>query len=230
MTTLRKLTEWLSIHPTPEEIARAIVTEYLFEYSARGIRFGRMNSDDSVVVIAQYGYADSDLYLGRVIPSDEWRAIDSDDIRIMKGETSSMWGSQSDLYVGSLRHRGVIQGYLVIGFGKPIPEAEKEKVAQLVDDICIPISLYLSFLDSPQFKSIPGIASNKARADESVKLSQRQTLILRGMVEGKTNHELAVELGYSVSTIRHETMRIYQALAVSDRREAAKQAMALSLV
>jgi len=43
------------------------------------------------------------------------------------------------------------------------------------------------------------------------------------MVEGKTNHELAAELGFSVSTIRHETMRIYQALSVSDRKEAAKR-------
>jgi DNA-binding NarL/FixJ family response regulator len=45
------------------------------------------------------------------------------------------------------------------------------------------------------------------------------------MVEGKTNHELASELGFSVSTIRHETMRIYQILSVSDRREAAREAM-----
>jgi len=47
---------------------------------------------------------------------------------------------------------------------------------------------------------------------------------------GKTNHELATELGFSVSTIRHETMRIYQALSVSDRKEAAKKALMLSLV
>jgi DNA-binding NarL/FixJ family response regulator len=61
-------------------------------------------------------------------------------------------------------------------------------------------------------------------------LSQRQILILRGMVEGKTNHELGTEMGFSVSTIRHETMRIYQALSVSDRKEAAKKAIMLSLV
>jgi DNA-binding NarL/FixJ family response regulator len=50
------------------------------------------------------------------------------------------------------------------------------------------------------------------------------------MVEGKTNHDLAVELGFSVSTIRHETMRIYQALGVSDRKEAANKALTLSLI
>jgi hypothetical protein len=41
---------------------------------------------------------------------------------------------------------------------------------------------------------------------------------------------LVTELGFSVSTIRHETMRIYQALSVSDRKEAAKKALMLSLV
>jgi DNA-binding NarL/FixJ family response regulator len=47
---------------------------------------------------------------------------------------------------------------------------------------------------------------------------------------GKANHGIAIELGFSVSTVRHETMRIYQALSVSDRKEAAKKALMLSLV
>ena len=55
--------------------------------------------------------------------------------------------------------------------------------------------------------------------------SARQLAILQGMVEGKTNHDLASDLGFSVSTIRHETMRIYQLLSVSDRREAAREAL-----
>lgn len=61
-------------------------------------------------------------------------------------------------------------------------------------------------------------------------LTSRQKLILKGMVDGKTNHELATELGFSVSTIRHETMRIYQSLSVSDRREAARAALDQGLI
>ena len=41
-------------------------------------------------------------------------------------------------------------------------------------------------------------------------LNPRQLLILAGMVDGKTNHELALSLGFSVSTIRHETMAIFK--------------------
>jgi hypothetical protein len=36
-------------------------------------------------------------------------------------------------------------------------------------------------------------------------------------------------MGLSVSTIRHEAMRIYQAPAVSERKDATKKALTLSL-
>ena len=74
-------------------------------------------------------------------------------------------------------------------------------------------------------KSHPAVEIFPADNNSQFRLTQRQRQVLRGMVEGKTNHDLATQLGYSVSTIRHETMRIYQALAVSDRREAAQRAL-----
>ena len=40
------------------------------------------------------------------------------------------------------------------------------------------------------------------------------------MVANKTNHELATELGFSVATVLHEIMHVYQVLNVSDRKEA----------
>jgi DNA-binding NarL/FixJ family response regulator len=49
------------------------------------------------------------------------------------------------------------------------------------------------------------------------------------MFEGKTNNEFATEWGFSVSTIRHETMRVYRAIAVSDHKEAMKRALVLGL-
>jgi DNA-binding NarL/FixJ family response regulator len=50
------------------------------------------------------------------------------------------------------------------------------------------------------------------------------------MVEGKTNQELAADLGFSVSTVRRETMRISQALATRTRKEVAKKALVLGNV
>jgi DNA-binding NarL/FixJ family response regulator len=124
-----------------------------------------------------------------------------------------------------LRHRGAIQGHLLIRFSQPI--AETEKVEELVIDYAVPISLYLSLSHEGRRSSNNSSERQETGSDQ---LTARQLSILSGMVEGKTNHELATELGFSVSTIRHETMRIYQALSVSDRKEAAKKALALALL
>ena len=228
---IRKFIEWLSYHPTTEEIARAVATEYLAKFAVLGVRFGRINNDDSVTVLGQYGYPDADTWRERNVPSAEWRAVDSDYVRIIVGILKSKWTTDSTMYVNELRDRGVVQGHLIIEFHKPVSDADKQQTAEAVNDLTVPLALYLSFLSRPVGIGMGSITLPiDSRDAGNAQLSQRQILILRGMVEGKTNHELATELGFSVSTIRHETMRIYQALAVSDRKEAAKKALMLSLV
>ena len=228
MELVRKLISWLTFHPTTGEIARALATDYLAEFSVQGVRFSRLRSDDSIIILGEYGFEDSAMWKDRVIPSGEWRARDTEPSRVLKGETQERWCNNSTVYIETLRDRGVTQGHLMVTFHKAISDGDKNRVAERIRDLCIPLALYLSFLHQPS----SGISGSNfpTESRDAGQLSQRQVLILRGMVEGKTNHELSTELGFSVSTIRHETMRIYQALAVSDRKEAAKKALALSLV
>ena len=231
MSQIRKFIEWMSFHPSTEEIARALATDYLADYAIQGIRFGRINSDDSIMVLGQYGYPDADAWRNRVIPSAEWRAVDSPDVQLIANASKEKWTPNSLMHVNSLRDHGVIQGYLIVEFSNPVSDSDKQKIAEAIDDLCVPIALYLSFQSRGISTNIPGITTiNDSRDSGAGQLSARQLSILRGMVEGKTNHELATEMGFSVSTIRHETMRIYQALAVSDRKEAAKKALMLSLI
>ena len=231
MTQIRKFIEWMSFHPSTEEIARALATDYLTDFAVKGVRFGRVNSDDSIVVLGQYGYPDADQWRGRTIASAEWRAIDADDVRIIAGASKEKWTPASTMFVNTLRDHGVIQGYLIVEFTSPVANGDKNKTAEAIDDLCIPIALYLSFQNRGPISNVVGINSiNDSRDSGAAQLSARQLSILRGMVEGKTNHELATELGFSVSTIRHETMRIYQALSVSDRKEAAKKALMLGMI
>ena len=228
---IRKFVEWLSYHPTTEEISRALATDYLAEFAVRSLRFGRLNSDDSITNLGQHGFPNANEYRNRNIPSDEWRGYKSPEMAIISGASKEKWTPDSTTYVNTLRDRGVLQGHLIVNFHKPISEADKHRTAAAIDDLCIPLALYLSFMSRPVGVGLGGVTLPiDGRDSANTQLSQRQILILRGMVEGKTNHELATELGFSVSTIRHETMRIYQALAVSDRKEAAKKALMLSLV
>jgi DNA-binding CsgD family transcriptional regulator len=230
MPLVRKLISWLTFHPTTDEIARALATEYLAEFSVQGVRFSRLQNDDSIIILGDYGFEDSVVWANRVIPSSEWRARDTEPSRVLKGETQERWCNNSTVYIETLRDRGVTHGHLMVTFHKAISDGDKNRVAETIRDLCIPLALYLSFLNQPSSATGGATFPTESRETGAGQLSQRQVLILRGMVEGKTNHELATELGFSVSTIRHETMRIYQALAVSDRKEAAKKALTLSLV
>ena len=231
MPLARHFIEWLSYHPTTQEIARALATEYLLEFAVRGIRFGRINNDDSIVILGEFGFENTKMWSDRIIPSSEWRARDTEPARFLKGESQERWCNDSTVYIETLRDRGVTQGHLMVVFHKSISANEKNRVAETIHELCVPLSLYLSFVSNP-YGNHGGVTplSAENRDAGAGQLTQRQILILRGMVEGKTNHELATELGFSVSTIRHETMRIYQALSVSDRKEAAKKALMLSLV
>ena len=231
MNQIRQFIEWMSFHPGMEEIPRALATDYLTEFGVRGIRFGLLNSDDSILLLGQYGYPDAMAWRNRTIPSEELRAIDAPDIHLIVSSSGQKWTDDSKFYVSTLRDHGVIQGYLIVEFTNPVSDGNKVKTSETIEDICMPIALYLSFQirRSPN-QAISIISFDPTRESGAAQLSARQLAILRGMVEGKTNHELATELGFSVSTVRHETMRIYQALSVSDRKEAAKKALTLSLV
>jgi DNA-binding CsgD family transcriptional regulator len=71
--------------------------------------------------------------------------------------------------------------------------------------------------------------NNKAELVEDY-LSPRQLEILEFMRDSYTNPEIAKELGFSESTIRHETMRIYQILKVAGRKEAINTAISQNLI
>jgi DNA-binding CsgD family transcriptional regulator len=231
MTHIRKFIEWLSFHPSCDEIARALVTEYLAAEGVCSIRFGRINNDDSAIVLGEYGFADAAKWGNRVIPGIEWRNSGMPEVDIITGKNKTRWSSDPQRCVVSLRDRGVIQGHSVVEFANPVSDFDKPRVLEVIEDFCLPIALFISFQNRAAVSTVSSInAINDLRNVGPVRLTQRQILILGGMVEGKTNHELAIELGYSVSTIRHETMRIYQALSVSDRKEAAKKALVLAIV
>lgn len=61
-------------------------------------------------------------------------------------------------------------------------------------------------------------------------LTERQLRVLELIVRGLTNSEIAQELILSESSIRQETVRIYRALSVSSRSEAARRGIHLGIV
>jgi DNA-binding CsgD family transcriptional regulator len=174
--------------------------------------------------LGEYGFVSGKAK--QIFPSEVWRSWDDDEALIALGKSAGAWNAKGNLLMIQLRERGAVHGYLVLQFSETV--ASPESVEEVARSYAVALSLYLSL--SHHKGALPSSAVTELGDTGSNQLSQRQISILRGMVEGKTNHELANELGFSVSTVRHETMRIYQALAVSDRKEAAKKALSLALI
>ena len=53
-----------------------------------------------------------------------------------------------------------------------------------------------------------------------IEFTERQQRILERIQDGKTNKSIARELGFSESTIRQETLRLYRSLGVNSREDA----------
>jgi DNA-binding NarL/FixJ family response regulator len=113
-------------------------------------------------------------------------------------------------------------------FHRPLFATQVAEVREILRQIVKPLALF--FLIRPGFGfNAQGTHGSSAVIDIGA-FSQRQLLVLKSITDSKTNNVIARELGFSVSTIRHETMRIFEILSVSDRREAAQKAVSLGIV
>lgn len=223
MDTMQNFVGWLANRPTPDEICRALVTDYLKEFGACCARLGRLNKDDSYHYLGQFGFETNET--GKLVPGQVWRHMNEVEVnQIAAGHKPGPWTSTNKQVLIELRAKGTVYGWLNLIFSHEKNSSEKDAIVQKANIFSLPISLYLSLTHPQDFSSEKELGSEKGIPSID-SLTKRQMNILRGMVDGKTNHDLAQSLGYSVSTIRHETMRIYQALAVSDRREAAQRAL-----
>ncbi len=134
--------------------------------------------------------------------------------------------------VVNLNAQGVLIGFLLLKFPEPVDDTNRLNID--AEAACLLISLYLSFYlqnmnETNELIQIPK-RTRLWREKEKPHLSERQRSVLQGLVARKTNNVIASELGFSVSTVRHETIRIFEALGVSNRNEAAQQAQAFGIV
>jgi len=222
MEFMHGFVSWLAHKPTPDEICRALVTDLMKKHGACCSRLGRLNKDDSYHYLGQYGFDLNET--GKLVPGLVWRQRDIEVNQIAAGHQPGPWTQSKRQVLIELRARGTVYGWLNLMFSTPKNEAEQKAAHYEATLYALAISLYLSLTHPQEFSSEKDLGSEKGIPSVD-SLTKRQLNILKGMVDGKTNHDLATQLGYSVSTIRHETMRIYQALAVSDRREAAQRAL-----
>ncbi len=222
---------WLTFHPSLEKIARALVLDYLSRFNPIQAMIYSLEKDDSVVCKASYGNAN--VTTGASTPSLSWRGwlkVSAPELRTSPNK--ALYISSDGMHVViNLCAQGMLIGFLQLRFADPIHMVEDFTLEAL--NLTNSLSLYISIQFLGKIEEVD-LSLDIARANGKIQVQEarftdRQQLILAGIINKHTNNEIARAMGYSVSTIRHEIMRIFEALGVSDRGEAAQKAVALGL-
>jgi len=209
---LNGLLDLLIQRPNANELLKALETNFLFKYKlSNAIIFSLDSHNTSKEIYSNDALAESkngyDLasVLASLPPGSNLSSLT--DSKIGKSV-------ENDFIITPISNGKSLSGFilLVLDCGGLSPEDISQ--IETMGKVC---AFYL-INELPELKSVNLIINTTTQ----IQFSARQIQIINGFVEGKTNHELAEDLGFSVSTIRHETMDIFRLLGVSDRKEAAK--------
>ena len=210
--------------PNAIDLIAALNRDFLRRFGARSIQLFALRNSNSLELKATIGDSrgpisqdTEELYL-----EDLEKFAETENIYRALSQEGCLCNPSKSLAVAPIVIGPSLKGFFWIDWDyQNLTPADVKHVLSLYSSLC---SIYLT-----QQGAFSEPVSNSASSSGGP-LTPRQAQVLRGMVEGKTNHELATDLGFSVSTIRHETMAIFRALGVSDRKEAAKIAQQSHLV
>lgn len=218
---------------TPALLAQYLVLKTLAPLQATQIFLSKLHPDGMVRPIEVFGYSEEQMKDWREFPLSQklpvtdairndqliWLA-DKEDWEKEYPELAKYPGdltSQTFIAI-SVDIHGAPAGAL--GIMSEIQIHPTPELISFISAIGGMVALYLSRINQGTFAS-------KARANAGANgefLSPRQMRILDLMAQSFTNPQIARELGFSESTVRQETMRIYQILQVSGRKEAIREA------
>ena len=221
-----RFTTFLTLHPKPIDVLAALGRDFLHGYGVTSVQLFSLRNNNLLELHSEFGtphkFTTGQLSQRKLEELES--LISTDNICREIALTGCICDPKSQLTITPFSIGTSLFGFFLV---------EWSENKQISKDAMEAVTLY-SALSSLYFTHSKFFALHHEQFDQDAlrgpTLSQRQIQILQGMVDGKTNHELAVDLGFSVSTIRHETMAIFRALGVSDRKEAAKAAQQMELI
>jgi DNA-binding CsgD family transcriptional regulator len=221
-----RFTTFLTLHPHPKDVLAALSRDYLHGYGVISVQLFSLLNNNSLELHSEIGTPSkfTTTQLSQRKLEELESLISTENICRDIAISGYICDPKSTLTVTPFSVGTSLSGFFLVEW-----EENQEITKQALEDVTLYsglASLYFShsnYFALHQEKSDPGVING-------LSITPRQAQILQGMVEGKTNHELATDLGFSVSTIRHETMAIFRALGVSDRKEAAKAAQLMELL
>lgn len=205
------------------EFCRSLVHSDFTGDTTQGCQLFLLDNKSRLSTVAGYGLAPEDLEQA----GDELSAWDNNPVSTCVREKQHIFetaklGKKSLVCVPLMRdHLPVGVLCLVLDSNaKSLPFAEA----------LIPILSKLGAFILATMATQKGRSGNFDPSATGEDLTSRQIQILELMAEGLVNVEIAGQLMLSESTIRQETVRIYRALGVPNRAEAAKKGKSLGLI
>jgi DNA-binding CsgD family transcriptional regulator len=221
-----RFTSFLNLHPKPIDILAALGRDFLHAYGVTSIQLFVLLKNNLLELHSEIGTPRkfSITQISQRKLEELETLMSTENIFREIAARGCISDPRSTVTVTPFSSGTSLWGFFLVEW--PENQQASREATEAVTVYSTLSSCYLAhskFFAHQQEKSDSGIVNGPS-------ISPRQAQILQGMVEGKTNHELATDLGFSVSTIRHETMAIFRALGVSDRKEAAKAAQQMELL
>ncbi len=220
-----RILDLLVFNPSGDDVARALALDFGLPYHVSQVSIALFVADASVFCLGDYGVTPS--YSLAKVSREEYAAAGLNDGEISLKTDYFGWNSSRTSVVAHMKVRFATVGSIVMHFKNPLTQEGLVEVEAMMSELIKPLTIFF-FNRNPQFSE-----STSSREVTPINLrafTPRQKDILARMAAGETNAAIAAELGFSVSTIRHETMKIYDKLSVSDRHEASIKAAALGLI
>jgi len=206
------------------DFCRAIVHSEFTQNSVQGCHFFSLDSESHLNPVSGYGRT----YLDTEIALSAW---DDDPIANCIRKKEFEFENPSKEPDKGILAIPLLKDSIPVGAIAMVVDAGMKQVP--IHESLIPIlgklgTYCLTAMSVTNGRTIGNYASSRESNGED--LTSRQLKILELMADGMVNVEIARELMLSESTIRQETVRIYRALGVPNRGEAAKKGRALGLI
>jgi DNA-binding CsgD family transcriptional regulator len=226
MADVVRYSQFLTLHPKPIDVLAALSRDYLRGYGVTSVQLFSLLNNNLLELQAEIGtpVKFTAPHLSQRSLEELESLISSENICRDIALNGCICDPKSALTITPFSRGTSLHGFFLLEW-----EENREITKQALEVVTLYSALSSLYFTHSKFFALDleKIDQNPANAP---RMSDRQIQILRGMTNGKTNHELAIDLGFSVSTIRHETMAIFKALGVSDRKEAAKVAELMELI
>jgi DNA-binding CsgD family transcriptional regulator len=208
-----------------QDFSRSIVHSDITDGSVQGCHFYSLDAESHIKPISGYGRT----YLDTEIALSAW---DDDPIAACIRNKEFEFQTPSKEQDRGVLAIPLLKDSIPVGALALVMDVENKKLP--IQESLIPVLMKIGAYCLAAYAGSSNRSTDNfsatPRESNGEDLTSRQIKILELMADGLVNVEIARDLMLSESTIRQETVRIYRALGVPNRSEAAKKGRAVGLI